>query len=224
MSLIVEQRPSDSPLIDSIARGRTTDPGSTVRPAETHWHMVFTRHNGTMHPLLVGPLTSSGVVRWGPGAEILWIKFKLGAFMPHLPLRDLLEKETLLPDAGEGCFQLNGSAWEFPDFENADTFVDRLVRQGLVLHDPLIEQSLLGRPPQVSPRTLRHRFLRATGFTQGGLQQYERAQRAASLLEQGRPILDTVFEAGYFDQPHLTRSLKRWIGHTPARVLQNAAR
>ena len=114
MSLIVEQRPSDSPLIDSIARGRTIGSGSTVRPAETHWHMVFTRHNGAMHPLLVGPLASSGEVSWGPGAEILWIKFRLGAFMPHLPPRHLLEKETLLPDAGAGPFSAARLRLEFP--------------------------------------------------------------------------------------------------------------
>ena len=28
-----------------------------------------------------------------------------------------------------------------------------------------------------------------------------------------------VDRAGYYDQPHLTRSLKRWIGHTPAQII-----
>jgi len=27
-----------------------------------------------------------------------------------------------------------------------------------------------------------------------------------------------VFGAGYYDQPHLTRSLRQLIGHTPAEV------
>ena len=34
------------------------------------------------------------------------------------------------------------------------------------------------------------------------------------------PILDTVEEAGYFDQSHLTRSLKQWVGHTPAQIIR----
>ena len=106
MSLIVEQRPSDSPFIETVTYGRTVGFGSPVRPAETHWHMVFTRHNGSVHPLLVGPLTSSGVAYWSPGAEILWIKFRLGSFMPHLPTRDFLETETILPKAGDGSFWL----------------------------------------------------------------------------------------------------------------------
>jgi AraC-like DNA-binding protein len=31
-------------------------------------------------------------------------------------------------------------------------------------------------------------------------------------------ILDAVHEAGYFDQAHLTRSLKRLIGQTPGQI------
>jgi methylphosphotriester-DNA--protein-cysteine methyltransferase len=62
--------------------------------------------------------------------------------------------------------------------------------------------------------------MRATGLTQNHIHQFQRAQRAAALLQQGFSILDTVVEAGYFDQPHLTRSLKQWIGHTPAQVMR----
>ena len=30
-----------------------------------------------------------------------------------------------------------------------------------------------------------------------------------------------MYETGYFDQPHLTRSLKRLIGQTPAELLRD---
>jgi AraC-like DNA-binding protein len=69
---------------------------------------------------------------------------------------------------------------------------------------------------------VRNRFLRATGLTQGRVRQIERAQRAATLLRRGRPISDAVHKVGYFDQPHLTRSLKQWIGHTPAQILRSS--
>jgi methylphosphotriester-DNA--protein-cysteine methyltransferase len=77
------------------------------------------------------------------------------------------------------------------------------------------------RPLDMSPRTLRYRFLRSTGLTQSHIRQMKRAQHAASLLRQGVSILDTVFEAGYFDQPHLTRSLKQFLGYTPSQILQS---
>ena len=222
MSIIYEERSSDSPYVETITQGRTASAGSTIRPAECHWHMVFVRYKGSLHPLAVGPLTTSGVVSYGEGAEILWIKFKLGTFMPHLPTRDFLDVETILPGPTRQSFWLKSSVWQIPDFNNADTFVDRLVRDELLVRDPVVDSALQGHPPEISPRTVRHRFLRTTGLAQNHIHQIERAQRAAALLERGVSILDTVEEVGYFDQPHLTRALKRWVGHTPAQIIRKS--
>jgi AraC-like DNA-binding protein len=71
-------------------------------------------------------------------------------------------------------------------------------------------------------RTVRHRFLRATGLNASRIRQVKRAQHAQALLRQGVSILDTVDEAGYFDQPHLTRSLKQFIGYTPAQIIRSS--
>lgn len=222
MSLISEQRSSDSPYIESVTRGWTMSEGTTIRPAEIHWHMVFVKHPGGTLPLVVGPLTSSGMASWGEGGEILWIKFKLGVFMPHLPTKDYLDGEQSLPGASSGRFWWKGSARQFPDFENVETFVERLVREQDLVRDPVIEAALQDQPLEMSPRTVRHRFLQSTGQTQAHIRQYERAIRAASLLRHGVSILDTVFEVGYFDQPHLTRSLKQFVGHTPAQILRDS--
>lgn len=219
MSLVYEERLSDSPYVELITHGRTIGSSSTVRPSEVNWHMVFVKYNGQAQPLVVGPLTSSGVVNFTEGVELLWIKFKLGTFMPHLPVKDFLDIETAIPTASGKSFWLKGSAWQFPNFENADTFVDRLVRDEILTSDPVVKATLQDEASETPSRTVRHRFLRATGLTQKHIRQFERAKYAASLLEQGVPILDTVHEAGYFDQPHLTRSLKRFIGKTPGQKL-----
>ena len=219
---ILHERSSDSPLVESVSSGRTLSAGSTIRPAETNWHMVVVSHSGRTRMLLVGPMAASGLAAWGAGGEILWIKFKLGVFMPQWPVRSLLDAETALPDAPFRSFRLNGSAWELPTLENADTFVDRLTRQELLVRDPLIDDVLRGHAPDLSPRTLRHRFLRATGLSHGHIVQFNRARAAERLLLQGVPILDTVFEAGYFDQPHLTRSLKQFIGRTPGQIIESS--
>jgi len=216
MTIVFEERASDSPYIESITHGYTATDGSTIRPAETNWHMVITRVNGMTLPHVVGPWSRSGEVSWGEGAEILWIKIKLGTFMPHLPTRKFLNSETTLPEAASNSFWLNGSAWQLPDYDNVDTFVDRLARNDVLVCDPVVSDVLQGDMPDLSSRTLRHRFLHATGLTQSHIHQFRRAQQAAVLLEQGVSILDTVYELGYYDQPHLTRSLKQFIGYTPA--------
>jgi len=40
------------------------------------------------------------------------------------------------------------------------------------------------------------------------------------LLMNGQSILGATFDAGYFDQAHLTRSLKQLIGITPAALIR----
>ncbi len=182
--------------------------------------MVFVRQHGDARPLLVGPWSGAGAVSWTEDAELLWIRFELGTFMTRLPVRRYLDTETMLPGAVGRSFWLDGSAWRFPDYDNAETFVGRLVRDGALARDPVVGAALQGRPQEVSARTMRHRFLRATGLTQGHIRQVERAQRAAALLRRGVLIADAALEAGYFDQPHMTRALKRWVGHTPAQIVR----
>jgi AraC-like DNA-binding protein len=219
MTLLFEERLSGSPYVETVTRGRTVRAGSTIRPAEIHWHMIFTKHSASIHPLVVGPLTTSGVASWGAGGEILWIKFKVGTFMPHLPTRDYLDIEQALPDASSQRFWLKGSTWQFPDYENVETFIDRLVRDEILVFDSVVDSALRDHMPALSPRTVRYRFLRATGLTQNHIRQFQRARKAEALLKEGSSILDVVYQLGYFDQPHLTRSLKQFIGYTPAQII-----
>lgn len=221
MSLIYEERSSDSPLVETITHGWAARDGSSIRPAEFCWHMVLVRHHGKAQLLVVGPWTTAGVATWAEGAEILWIKFKPGTFMPHLPPKEFRDLESILPGAASNSFRLNGSAWQYPDFDNVETFILRLERDGVLVRDPVVNAVLQDRPHDLSSRTVRHRFLRATGLTQGTFRQMKRAQLAGALLQQGVSILDTVFEAGYYDQPHLTRSLKRFVGYTPVEIARS---
>lgn len=218
MSLLHDERPSDSPYVESVTRGLTTGNGSSIRPAETSWHMVFVRHGGSARLVLVGPWRAAGTASWGEGADILWLKFKLGTFMSHSPVATFRDSETVMPGATSGSFWLDDHTWPYPNSEDAEVFVDRLARKGVLVRDPLVSAALGGDPEAVSPRTLRHRFLRATGLPQRHIEGVTRAQRAAALLTQGTSIADTVYEAGYFDQPHLARSLKRFVGYTPAQL------
>ena len=138
MSIIYEERSSDSPYVETVTRGRTASDGSPICPAESRWRTVFLRQNSSARSLVVGPWTTAGVVTYTEGAEILWLRFKLGAFMLHLPPKAFRNVETILPEAASRSFWLKGSAWRFPDYGNAETFVDRLVRDGVLVRDPLV--------------------------------------------------------------------------------------
>lgn len=219
MSAIFEGRTSNSPYIEYIWRGSVEADYDPVCPADVRWNLLFTRRDGQVRVSAEGATTRFVPKNQFEGTEFLVIKFKLGTYIPDLPPKNLVDEDAVLPDASSRSFWLNGFAWEFPDFENVETFVDRLVRQDLLVTDPIVNGVLQSERPQLpaSSRTVRRRFLHSTGLTHGAIQQIERAKNAAALLERGVPILDVVDQAGYADQPHLTRSLRRFVGSTPAR-------
>jgi methylphosphotriester-DNA--protein-cysteine methyltransferase len=141
--------------------------------------------------------------------------------MPSLPTGLLLDhRDVHLPVSADGSFELNGFRWPLPDLDNAERYVDTLARRGVIARDPVVEAAIRGGQQPLSSRSVQRHFRRTTGMTHGLFRQINRARRAALLLREGTSILDTVHEAGYFDQAHLTRSLRALIGQTPAHVMQ----
>jgi AraC-like DNA-binding protein len=222
MTFIYKDRPSDSSLVETIWHARSERAGSFISTASTHWEMVVTSYKGKTVFTVRGPETQATPLHYQMiGIEWIGIRFKLGTFLPYLSpsaLRDF--RDVNLPEATGQSFWLGGAAWEIPDFENADTFVARLIREGLLVRDPVVTAVLRGQPHDLSPRSLQYHFLRATGLTCKTIQQIERAHQAKSLLEEGNSILDIVHRLGYYDQSHLTNSLKRFLGQTPAQIVR----
>jgi len=216
--LAFTDRLSDSPFVDRVWRSRSEQGGPFVSIAQSHFEIAVTRHRGRTSVTLRGPETVATAAECPSEGEWLGIRFRLGTFMPRLIPGTLKDRhDVTLPEATSRSFWLDGSAWEYPDFENADTFVARLVRKGIVARDFAVEAKLQ-RPLQLPLRSAQRHFVRATGITHQKLRQIERARFATMLLQEGVPILDTVHEAGYFDQPHLTRALKTLVGATPAEI------
>ena len=207
-----------------VGRTRSERAGAFTSVAASNWEMVVSTFGGKTTVTARGPETRASGADYPADAEFFGIVFKLGTFMPHLPVRTLRDRQdAILPGASGSSFWLHGSAWELPTFDNADAFVDRLVRRGTLVRDPAVEAAVRGHAPDASVRSLQYRFLRATGLTRKTIQQIERARGAASLLERGASIPDTAFELGYFDQAHMTNSLKRFTGRTPAQIVRGGA-
>lgn len=214
-----EERSSDSPLVERIWRSHSGHAGSFTSISVVCWSIVISKREGRIAISLHGPKTGATSMDYPAELEWFGIDFKLGTFMPHIPPRSVMDGNITLPEASGQSFWLCSSAWQFPNYENADTFVAQLVREGLLMCDPVVNAINQGQPPTMSLRTIQYRFLRSTGLSHRTIRQIERARYAAALLKQGISIFDTVYKAGYSDQPHLTRSLKHFIGYTPAEIL-----
>jgi len=221
MKFTFDQRPSDSPFVESIWRTTSEESGSFMSVAGTRWQMVILKQYGKMRLTVRGPETKALMAGCPENAEFFGINFQLGAFMPQLPTSELVDVELHLDEEVKNRFRFHGSSWEFPDFGNVDTFIERLVSDELLVFDPIVDATVQSTAQDLSLRTVQRRFLRATGLTHGAFSQIERAKEAVTLLEQGISILDTVDQVGYADQPHLTRSLKRFVGRTPAEILRS---
>jgi hypothetical protein len=227
VEIFFEERTAESPFVERIWRSQSAAAGPFISTAGTHWMMVVTNYEGNTTLTVRGPETRATHAfcpeHGAADSEFFGIVFKLGTFMPCLPPAHVMDRQdATLTNASSQRFWLDGSAWQFPTFDNADIFINRLVRDEQIVHDSVVDAVLQGRPQELSVRSLQARFSHATGLNQTIVRQIERAHHAAALLQSGVSILDTMYEAGYFDQSHLSRSLKRYLGQTPAEIARTA--
>ena len=139
-----DRRSSSSPFVDETWWTRSEPEKSFISVAVIHWEMVVTRQRGAARLTVRGPETKATIVPIPEDAEFFGIQFSLGTFMPTLLPGQLVDRALTLPRATSTSFWFNGSAWELPGQDNADVFVDSLVRAGLLVHDPVASAALQG--------------------------------------------------------------------------------
>lgn len=132
---------------------------------------------------------------------------------------ELLNQSTVLPMASSTSFLLGTHEIEIPTFEKAEEFVSSLIDRGILNANTSIAKALEGGDPPMSIRTLQRHFLTITSLTHNKTLQIAKARKAFLLLQTGKSIADVVFEVGYADQAHMTRSLKVLAGQTPKQII-----
>lgn len=218
MGLEIESRPSDSPYIERVWRSSSSGVSRMTSVASAHWDLVFWQHRGRVRVAVMGPESKAGPAPVPEDATFFGIVFALGTSLSHLPAGRLVDGSAEMPGATRRSFRLNGSVWQLPGYDNAEEFARRLAREGDLLRDPVVTAALGDPRPEVSERTVQRRFASATGLTRGAVRQINRARQAAVLITDGLPAHDVVDRLGYFDQPHLARSLTRYIGRTATQL------
>jgi hypothetical protein len=218
MGLEVESRPSDSPHVQRVWRSRSSEVDRMTSVATASWDLVVWEHRGEVSAAVLGPESRASPAPVPQDATFFGISFGLDAVMPHLAVDRLVDGSVELPVATRGSFWLKGAAVPIPDFDDAELFVRRLVRDGVLVRDPVVAAVRRGEPPGVCERTVQRRFLATTGLTRSAVHRIERARNAAVLIQEGVPAREVTHRLGYFDQPHLARSLTRFIGRTATQL------
>src|SRR5258708_927369 len=150
MLLNFEERQSDSSFIERIWRTQSERAGTFISLALSHWQMCVWRHEGKATLTVRGPETKATPTIVPKDAEYIGIVFRLGTFMPQLPASQLVNGALNLPEATSQSFWLDSAAWQFPDYEDVDTFVDRLVRDGLLVREPVVDAAFQGQLSELS--------------------------------------------------------------------------
>jgi hypothetical protein len=214
-------RPSDSPFIERVWSCHSESGGTFSSVASAHCEIVFTRLHGTTTVTVRGPETQARPVHCPADGEWFAIRLKPGTYFRSHPAALLIDgNDASLPAASSHSFWLHGKRWQHPNFENAETFVTRLAKADVIARDATVAAALEGDPQALSLRSIQRRFLAVCGITHTSLRQIERARQAATLLTDGASIDDAQHETGFYDQAHLTRSMRRYVGVTPATIVR----
>jgi AraC-like DNA-binding protein len=212
------ERSSDSPFVKSITRSIYGAESADLVVPDGSWDLLIITHLGSSKVLLTGTTTRPVTSINDEGDELLCISFKPGIYNPYLPPRELRDRGLMLAQRNRRSFELGSQTFEIPNFENADDFVARISKAGLLAKDDLVEAALSGDPKAASIRSLQRHFIASTGLTFNFYQQLERAQRAAELLRRGRSAVDVALDTGFTDQSHMTNSLRALLGKTPSQI------
>ena len=215
-----ENRVEPSDFVERIWRTPSVPEKAMISVAAPYWQIVVVKpSNGPTQVFARGPETAATIVEIPHDAEFFGIEFKLGTFMPDMATDSLVDVGRQIEATSKSTISLAGANLEIPTFENANDFVLRLVGNGALVRDTVVEQTLLRKPIAITERSVQRRFLRAIGLTYTTVRQIERAKRSSELLKTGTSILDAVEIAGYSDQAHMTRSLQRFLGKTPGKLI-----
>ena len=190
---------------------------------------------------LVGPDRGAWVAELRPGSTIAGVRLRPGAarvLLGRMPVEEVRDRqvplEALARDAGRLTEQLAQTGSPDAAADVLDAFVARLAAR--YEPDAAVEQAvrLLRRAstPRIpdladavglSERQLRRRFTQAVGYGPKTLHSILRFQYALALgrsAPAGAGMARVAHEAGYADQAHFTREVRRLAGTTPTDLLR----
>ena len=223
-TLIFEEksRPSDSPIIEKVWYSRSETRFRFLSYSEARSEIVIVKDRfGKISTFLRGPETTPTTAYVEPGVECLGLQLRLGAYVPSRLPRDLSDRrDAELPVIDDRKILMEGHLLEAPHYENAEAFAETLFRLGIVRVDHDVVAVLDDQPSPSAVRTMQLRFLRSTGLSHSLLMQIQRTRDLVALLRSGEDVNDVAFQLNFYDQAHLYRSLKRFVGITARRITE----
>ena len=166
--------------------------------------------------MLAGQATKSAYVPYNKGSDSVVISFAAGVYMPQLSGDKMLDLAELLPMSDDEHFELAGELFAVPTYETAEQLVEELAAKHIIKIDEVVAAVLAGTPKALSDRAMQRHFHKVTGMSKKGLEQIHRAQEAVRILQAGKAPREAAADAGYADQAHMAKSLKKLMDSKPS--------
>ncbi len=219
MTQIHSRRSSSHPLVDTVWHSRNITDGIYSATPDGSWDLiVMIDADGNKAMMLTGQATKPSEVPYQAGTQGIVISFAPGAYMPAYPAQKLVDSSEILPNVDAEHFVLSGHTFAFPTFDNAEELVEDLIKAKLLFADPIVYSAYGDSSHASSKRSAQRHFAESTGITQKNLARIERAQEAVRQLKTGKKPSEVAADAGYTDQPHLARDLRKIMGVKPSDV------
>ena len=219
-----EQRASTSPEIRTVWRAFVEDAADYTDQASEHWGLSFIRRaDSSLAAELAGPRIQALPIRSRVGESYWGVELAAHVVIPGVD-KVLLRGAIAEVPVAHGQVSIGGRSYLLPAWEDLEPFVSRLVSDGVLVADSAIRRALAGDDRGLSQRSWQRRFPSVTGLRRKEIQRLDRSRRAYRLLSEGMPPSEVAVAAGYADQAHLTRELRRIRGETPARILAATAK
>lgn len=218
MTQIFNSRSSPLGAIDTVWTAQSIADGVYNATPDGSWDLIhIEKPVGDHLVFLTGQQSQPASVPYQAGEIAVVISFAAQFYLQSGPLPpDGAVIEFLSVEAGR--FRLAGLDLPLPTFDNAEDLARELLSAGVLLMDPVVTGGLGVVNYAASERSLQRHFRNATGLSQKDFEQIRRAQEAVRLLQSGGKPADVAVAAGYADQAHMTKSLKRLMGRLPSKV------
>jgi AraC-like DNA-binding protein len=189
---------------------------------------------------LVGPDRAAWRARLAPGSAIAGVRLRPGAarlLLGRMPVDEVRGSQVPLEAVAGGLGSLTDRLAGAGSAEAAAEVLDAFVAGLTPRYEPdaAVEQVVRMLRPDGTPhvpdlaeavglseRQLRRRFTEAVGYgpkTLHGILRFQRALRLGRSEAAAGGLAAIAYEAGYADQPHFTREVRRLAGMTPSELL-----
>src|SRR3569832_1155234 len=145
MEFVFDARSANSSFVEMIWHTRSDRAGTFTSVAVSNWEMAIATFNGNTTIVARGPETKASQANFPAHAEFFGFTFLFGTFMPHLPVKTLVDRQdATLPLASNNSFWLHGCAWELPTFENTNKNNNKQNQQKKHKHKPKNKTAIQG--------------------------------------------------------------------------------